>query len=689
LPARTPLLYHPGAKNPYPRNHFRLFRGIRLIEFRPDPVKRTTFREAAVRAYMTIDGRSLGLFRIGLGLLLLVDLVRRFPHVRDFYTNSGILPNHTMLWRPMVPRLFSVFFPVSLGPEVWLTFAICAFCYVALLIGWRSRLFMVLSFLMATSLHNRIVPAENWGTVALGALMVWAMFLPLGRRFSVDALRASLRERPDEGAADLAPDRLPPPDQTPFVSLACLGVLLQLAVIYYFNCVHKSGPTWHEGTAIHYVLWQERIVTTLGLWGREHVPLAVWKALTWGTLVVEGSAPLLLLSPVFRSWTRAIAIFTLLGLHIGIALLVNVGIFSWSMVAYYPLLLTDGHWALLGRLVPKTGRARTVFYDASCGVCFQIIRVLARMDVYRRLTWVSNQDLAALPADVPPDLLERTILVVDPATNKRWTRSDAFAQLFAALPLGRLWAWPLMVPGLRQLAGAFYDLFARNRTRISMTFGLAACGIPGAPPPPRAPAPVRTPLGDWLRARLPELREVGVAFVMFVFAADITVSNVAVPPALRWDHRPAWMTALIQYPHIFQSWSMFSPDAPPRDYLVVVDAVTKEGRHVDPLNEVASRVPTLGVTDIPHRLGHDSFWCDYQLKIGNMPAYQQAFLEWLLRYPERTGRPEDTIVSLEASVLEHASPPPGQTEPTDIKSRRFLQWTQPPPAPPASSGEKK
>ncbi len=138
---------------------------------------------------------------------------------------------------------------------------------------------------------------------------------------------------------------------------------------------------------------------------------------------------------------------------------------------------------------------------------------------------------------------------------------------------------------------------------------------------------------------------------------------------------------------------LFSPDAPLRDYQVVVDAVTRDGRHVDPLNEVSSRVATLPVEDIPKRLGHDSFWCDYQLRIPNMPAYHQAFIEWLVRYPERTGRPQDTLVSFEAWLLEHASPKPGETEPTDVRRHVFLRWTQPPPPAaatpaPAPTGEK-
>jgi predicted DCC family thiol-disulfide oxidoreductase YuxK len=640
-------------------------------------------KKAFTKTYLTIDGRSLGVFRIGLALLMLVDLVRRFPHVRDFFTNAGLLPNHTVLWRPQVPRLFSFFFPASLGQEVWLLLAIGAFCTLCLLVGWRTRVFQVLCFLFYTSLHNRDVFTENWGSVAMGALMAWSIFLPTGRRFSVDALLASLRARRDEQPADLAPDRLPPPDERPFVSLAVLGVLLQLAVIYWFNFVHKSGTSWRDGTAIHYVLWQERIITTFGLWAREHAPFAVWKALTHGTLVVESAAPFLILSPFLKDWTRALAIVALTGLHVGIALLVNVGVFSWAMIAYYPLLLTEGHWRFLARLVPKRGRRRTVYYDAGCGVCFQIVRVLARMDVHRRLTWVPNQEADKLPRGVPAELLERTMLVVDPERDRRWTRSDGFAQVFMALPFGRLWAWLLLAPGLRQLAGAGYDAFARNRTSISTAFGLAACGIPGAPPPKRPPEPAEIPLQSWARAQLPYVRELCVALLIVVFAADLSVANAAMPQALRWDRRPQWMAAAVMYPHIFQSWSMFSPDAPFRDYMIYADAVTRDGRHVDPINEVASRVATLPVEDIPRRLGHDSFWCDYQLRIPSMPAYHQALLEWVLRYPERTHREADTLVSFEVWLLEHASPKPGETQPSDIRRRKILGWTQPPPPPPA------
>ena len=213
---------------------------------------------------------------------------------------------------------------------------------------------------MTTSLHNRMLFAENWGGVAIGALMVWTLFLPLGRRISVDAVLASLRARRGRDARAIWRPACRAPDNTPARSLAVLGLLLQIAIIYWFNYVHKSGQTWKDGTAVYYVLHQERIITWLGVQIREHVPYWVTKLLTHGTLVVEAAAPFLVLTPVFWRWTRPLAVVLLVGLHGSIAAMVNLGIFSAAMIAYDPFLLDTVHWNLLARLAPRrAGRARS------------------------------------------------------------------------------------------------------------------------------------------------------------------------------------------------------------------------------------------------------------------------------------------------------------------------------------------
>jgi predicted DCC family thiol-disulfide oxidoreductase YuxK len=635
------------------------------------------FSRAFARTYLTIDGRSLAFCRIFLAGVLIVDLLRRVPWLRDLYTNAGLLPNHTELWRPYQAHMFSLFFMASQPEEAAVLFAVSLFCFACFAVGWHTRLFHWLSFAMTTSLHERNLIAENGGTVALATVLLWTAFLPLGRRFSVDALRTSLGEHRQEQPADLAPETLSSPDRRPAVSLAVLAVLLQIALIYWFNFVHKSGTTWRTGTAIHYVLHQERIVTSLGLWARAHLPFAVTKGLTYATLGVEAAAPALVLSPLLWRQMRVVAVLLLAGLHIGIALLVNVGIFSPAVMAFYPLLIDGSVWDCLARAVPMRRRRRRVLYDAGCGVCFQLVRVLARMDVFRRLTWIRNDDDSALPSGVDSALVERTIVVVDDATGRRWTRADAFAQILGAFPLGRLWAWVLLVPGLHAIAGVAYDAFARNRAMISTWLGFAACSIsPKAPSPAIAPTELTGPtlFRSWINAQAPRLREGAVALTLVVLGADATLANAAMPQGLRWTHRPAWMAAAVQYAHTGEGWSMFSPEAPIYDMMIVVDAVTRDGRHVDPYNEIGSRIHDLPVADIPPRLGNDSMFCDYTLHVPSTGPYHQALLEWIQRYPERTGNPNDAIVSFQAFKLEHTPPPPGKTEATDIRRSVFLKW---------------
>jgi hypothetical protein len=170
------------------------------------------------------------------------------------------------------------------------------------------------------------------------------------------------------------------------------------------------------------------------------------------------------------------------------------------------------------------------------------------------------------------------------------------------------------------------------------------------------------------------LRELGVALALCVAAADLSVSNSALPVAWRWDKRPDWMAAAVMYTHVAEGWGMFAPEAPIYDEMVVIDAVTRDGRHVDPYNEVGSRVHSLPVNDIPERLGHDSFFCDYTLRIPGAGAYHQALSEWIVRYPARTGNPSDAIVSFEAYKLEHTPPGPGHTVATNVRRTLFLKW---------------
>jgi hypothetical protein len=197
----------------------------------------------------------------------------------------------------------------------------------------------------------------------------------------------------------------------------------------------------------------------------------------------------------------------------------------------------------------------------------------------------------------------------------------------------------------------------------------------GALGPPRGEAEAedasaRTRTG-W-RSWGPTTRELLV--LLFGLALGLRVfRDNGLPRALRLRALPAALSALGDYPRLFQTWSMFAPDAPLVDSHVFVDAITKDGRHIDPLNAVGSRVATTPLSAIPERLGLDELFCDYGFGIATHTAFHGALRDWIFRHAERTGDPRDRIESFTVWTIEDTSPPPGENEPTAVRLRVVLR----------------
>jgi hypothetical protein len=211
--------------------------------------------------------------------------------------------------------------------------AIC----VLFAIGYRTRLMHVLLALLTVSLNSRNIMLENGGWVVLTELVVWSMFLPTGRRFSVDALRASLRSRREATPAALAEPL--PRDTTPVVSFAVAALIFQWVVIYYFNVVHKSGPEWRNGSAVYYFFQQDRMVTGLGAWLREHLPVWSYYGMTYSTFLGYFAAGAQVMQHGFQRQDRFeidAALFEPL-VRAMLAIEQHEGVFHEQMVFFQPL----------------------------------------------------------------------------------------------------------------------------------------------------------------------------------------------------------------------------------------------------------------------------------------------------------------------------------------------------------------
>jgi hypothetical protein len=184
-----------------------------------------------------------------------------------------------------------------------LLFVIAAFCAVFLLVGYHTKLATIASWALMVSLDNRnpiIVVVDT----LFRALLFWAIFLPWGRRLSIDALRLS----PDSKQAS----------QTCF-SPATIAYVMQLIFVFWFGVIHKSGVEWRsEDTALYYALSFEQFTTSFGLFLLQF-PLLL-KFTTHVAFWSEAIGPLLLIFPVRNGPMRTIGIALLLPLLLGIVL---------------------------------------------------------------------------------------------------------------------------------------------------------------------------------------------------------------------------------------------------------------------------------------------------------------------------------------------------------------------------------
>jgi hypothetical protein len=517
------------------------------------------------QTYLTVDPRSLGLFRVVFGAVLLSDLVRRWAGLHFWYTNSGLLPNHTLLWRPPARSMFSLFFTVSSEAEAQLGFALCAIVYLLFTVGYRTRWAQVLTLVARVSLNSRLAVLENGGDMVMDLLCLLTVPLPLGARFSLDEL-LSRPARPVPGAEREAADEsqqraVYEPNTTPFASLAVLALLLQFSAIYLFNASSKNGAAWRDGSAVYYALHQDKLVTWLGVWMREHLSISTLRALTWGTLATEWLGFALIISPVFVREARLLAICIMPPLHFGFAIGLNVGGFSPAMISFYALLLRPEHWQWLSRRL-----------------------------------------------------------------GARWRAVDAKLERHAHRLLGS-----------------------------------------------RPPLPAPT----WDSNRW--LAEGATLVILLAIASEALNDNAAVPQALRFP-QPRWAKAVIEYPRILQGWRMFASEPSRVDSMIYVDAVTAEGKHVDPYNEVASDQPAPAGLVVPTHMGQSQFFVMYSERIpyDGYAAYRQAFSEWLVAYPERTGRAQDCLVSYDVYLVTDRTPEPGSgSQPAPLERQRFMSYAAP------------
>ncbi|WMJ74226.1 HTTM domain-containing protein [Cytophagaceae bacterium ABcell3] len=261
-----------------------------------------------IKKLCIFDLRSLAVLRVGTAFIVVLDLLLRLRDFQGHYTSGGVMPLN-VLFRYLWNDYYFSFYTMASGYGFALFLFLLNLVFaLVLMFGYRTRWVSIACWLMMVSLHNRNPLVLQGGDDLLRMILFWGMFLPWGRVWSLDAIKAQ---------------RIT--DYRVF-SMAGVGYMMQTGAVYFFSALLKNSPEWtSEFTAVYYALSLDQMVYPVGKLIYPYPDLL--RVLTASVWFAELLVPLLLLIPFAVSRFRLCFIILIIGLHLGISLVLNVGLF--------------------------------------------------------------------------------------------------------------------------------------------------------------------------------------------------------------------------------------------------------------------------------------------------------------------------------------------------------------------------
>jgi len=570
-----------------------------VSDTRTRPLARTHRRLglADFRTVFGIDLRTLALFRVGLGVLLVSDLTLRARDLAAHYTDFGIMPR-AVLPRFMHDGAFS--FHAAAG-TAWFQaglFALAGVCAVLLIVGYRTRVMTVLSWLFLLSLQNRNPMILSGEDNLLILLCFWAMFLPLGARFSVDA------------ALDR---RAPGPDA--YFSIATLALLVQGMSMYFFSALLKSDAQWiPDGSAVYFALQLDYFATPFALWLRQFPALLT--ALTYYVWVLELFGPFLVFSPLFFRPVRAAFVLLFVTMHLGFFACLEIGLFPAVSILMNLTFMPGWVWDRLAAMRGRAARAGLeIWYDRDCDFCLKVCRLLKVFLVLPAVPIRPAQNdvrLAAVLAETNSWIVRDT----DGGLHLRW---DGIRRLAAAAPFNPLgWILGPCIP--EALGRRLYRWIAANRAALGH---LTAVLLP------------------WREVGLHPTRPGGLLAALAL--CFVCFQNLTTLPALGLS-MPGPLVTLRQTLGLYQNWTMFAPHPEMTSPWPVIVGRLEDGTVVDVLEGHAGE-PDWAKPPVVSAVYANYRWRRYLSNIEDMsygdgpPDYALHYARYLCRLWNRDAAP--------------------------------------------------
>ena len=321
-----------------------------------------------------IDTRALAAFRMLTGLLIVGDVISRARNFSFYYTDDGVL-SASLTQRLTSDGAFSVFYYTTDPTVMAGIFVVTALVGVVLTLGYQTRVMTVVAFLLVISFDHQNPLVTSYADVLFRLLLFWAIFLPLGERWSIDALLAATESSEDEtearsgdesgehvdergehvderdrASAESGPRRM-------VVGLASAAILTQMITMYVVNGIHKArSDMWGTTDVAPLVLGINEMTFLLGDFMRQFPTLLGYGGVLWYYMMLTAWALVLL-----RGKARIAFVALFVGGHMSFAVTVRIGAFAYVALAGLLLFLPPSFWDVVetrGRQIWRSLAAR-------------------------------------------------------------------------------------------------------------------------------------------------------------------------------------------------------------------------------------------------------------------------------------------------------------------------------------------
>ena len=275
--------------------------------------------------FTRIDPLPVGVFRISLGILMLSMYLCLYPHWLAYYGFSGVLSLNEPLLHADVHDWLCLFnWTDGWGIPLRMLWGIAVLASLAFTLGWQTRAATIVLYVLEVSVIHRNRFAINGEDLVFRMLLFYACFASLGGAVSIDDWLRRRRLRA-QGQSVTEPESIP--------VWPIRLMQINIALVYIISLPNKlvDDIAWSHGDAIY-------LSMVSNLWSRGYWPWLFYgwlgKLFTWGTILTEGTFPIL----VWFRKPRLYVIGAIASMHIGIAIfLKNVTFFSLSMVCSFLL----------------------------------------------------------------------------------------------------------------------------------------------------------------------------------------------------------------------------------------------------------------------------------------------------------------------------------------------------------------